>query len=121
MPTNLPAKEIQDSAARTRLYFDQYGKSPLQYNAVDYDAAIMFFLDKGFDNSAAEVVATSLLKQAKLENMPISKVLDDITGLEQLEISALVAEVLNNNRPATSTLGYRTPVEDVSKQRNVSA
>ena len=50
-----------------------------------------------------------------------TKVLDDITGLEQLEISALVAEVLNNNRPATSTLGYRTPVEDVSKQRNVSA
>ena len=121
MPTNLPAKEIQDSAARTRLYFNQYGKEPLEYNAVDYDAAIMFFLDKGFDNSAAEVVATSLLKQAKLENMPITKVLDDITGLEQLEISALVAEVLNNNRPATSTLGYRTPVEDVSKQRNVSA
>jgi hypothetical protein len=53
--------------------------------------------------------------------MTITKVLDDITGLEQLEISALVAEVLNNNRPATSTLGYRTPVEDVSKQRNVSA
>lgn len=121
MSTNLPPKEIQDSAARTRLYFDQYGKKPLEYNAVDYDTAIVFFKNKGFDNSAAEVVATSLLKQAKLENMPISKVLDDITGLEQLQISALVAEVLNNNRPATSTLGYRTPVEDISKQRNVSA
>jgi len=121
MPTNLPPKEIQDSAARTRLYFDQYGKEPLQYNAVDYDAAIGFFKLKGFDDSAASVVASALLKQAKLENMPITKVLDDITGLEQLQISALVAEILNNNRPSTSTLGYRTPVEDVSKQRNVSA
>ena len=80
-----------------------------------------FFKLKGFDDSAASVVASALLKQAKLENMPITKVLDDITGLEQLQISALVAEILNNNRPSTSTLGYRTPVEDVSKQRNVSA
>ena len=73
MSTNLPPKEIQDSAARTRLYFDQYGKTPLEYNAVDYDTAIGFFKGKGFDDSAAEVVATSLLKQAKLEKHAYNK------------------------------------------------
>jgi hypothetical protein len=120
MSTNLPPKQIQDSAARTRLYFDVYGTTPLEYNAVDYDAAIGFFKGKGFEDSAAQVVATTLLKQAKLENISISKVLDDIAGLDTLKISALVGEVLNNNRPATSTLGYRQPVEDTTKQRNVS-
>ena len=97
-----------------------YGTTPLEYNAVDYDTAIGFFKEKGFEDSAAQVVATTLLKQAKLENISISKVLDDIAGLDTLKISALVGEVLNNNRPATSTLGYRQPVEDTTKQRNVS-
>mgnify|MGYP006889529814 CR=1 FL=1 len=34
--------------------------------------------------------------------------------LEGLEISGLVSEILNNNRPPTSTLGYRNPSEDIS-------
>ena len=45
--------------------------------------------------------------------------LDELKKLEGLEISGLVSEILNNNRPPTSTLGYRNPSEDISKQRNV--
>jgi hypothetical protein len=41
--TNLPARIIQDSAAGTKLFFDNYGQEPLEFNATDVNATIAFF------------------------------------------------------------------------------
>lgn len=117
--TNLPEKLITDSGARTKLYFDTYGQEPLQFNATEVDTTINFFTAKGFSDDAARVTSLSLLKQAKLEEINIFKILDDLKVLDDIQISALVGEILNNNRPATSTLGYRQEISTVSKQRNV--
>jgi len=72
--TNLPAKVIQDSGARTKLFFDTYGKEPLSYKVPDIDAAINFFRKKGFSDPAANLSAAVLLKQAKLENISINEI-----------------------------------------------
>lgn len=117
--TNLPEKQIQDSAARTKLFFDTYGKEPLEFNATEVDASIQFFIKKGFSDDAARITALSLLKQAKIEGISVFGVLDQLGNLDTANISALVSEILNNNRPATSTLGYRQQISTVSKQRNV--
>ena len=117
--TNLPAKQIADSAAKTKLFFDTYGEDPLSYVPAEVDASAAFFVKKGFGEEAASTAAAVLLKQAKLENLPIYKILDDIRELDSVDLSALVAEILNNNRSSTSTLGFRQQIEDVSKQRNV--
>jgi hypothetical protein len=119
--TNLPSTEIQDSAARTKLFFDTYGVEPLSYVPAEVDATINFFEKRGFAKDSAITAAAVLLKQAKLESLPIYKILDDITGLESLDLSALVAEILNNNRSPISTLGFKQPLSDVNKQRNVLA
>lgn len=117
--TNLPAKQLTDSAAKTKLFFDTYGTAPLEFNATEVDATIGFFESRGFSKDAAASISMSVLKQAKLENTSIFSILDDLKKLEGLEISGLVSEILNNNRPPTSTLGYRNPSQDISKQRNV--
>lgn len=117
--TNLPQKIVQDSGARTKLFFDTYGKEPLSYKVPDIDAAINFFRKKGFADPAANLSAAVLLKQAKLENIPINELLDTLSGLQELQVSALVGEIMNNHRPSTSTLGYRQTTPDVSKERNV--
>jgi len=117
--TNLPEKVLQDSGARTKLFFDSYGKEPLSYKVPDIDAAINFFRKKGFSDPATQLSAVVLLKQAKLENIPINQILDTLGALDDLQISALVGEILNNHRPSTSTLGYRNPAPDVNKERNV--
>lgn len=119
--TNLPPTDIQDSAARTKLFFDTYGVDPISYNPAEVDAATAFFEKKGFDKEAAVTSAAVLLKQSKLENLPIYKILDDIRELEDLDLSGLVAEILNNNRSSTSTLGFKQTVKDLNKQRNVLA
>lgn len=117
--TNLPAKQIDDSAAKTKLFFDTYGKSPLEFNATEVDATIGFFEKRGFAKDSAATISMSVLKQAKLENINVFKILDDLKKLDGLQISGLVSEILNNNRPATSTLGYRKTTPDITKQRNV--
>jgi hypothetical protein len=118
--TNLPAVEINDSAARTKLFFDTYGQEALEFNATEVDATINFFTGRGFSDDSAQSISSALLKQAKLENIKIFSILDDIKRLDDLQISGLVAEILNNNRPPTSTLGYRESIPSVSKQRNVA-
>jgi hypothetical protein len=48
-----------------------------------------------------------LLQQAKLDNVNVFDLLDTLKGLTEVQLSAVVTEVLNYNRQKTSTLGYR--------------
>jgi hypothetical protein len=75
---------LNDSAAGTKLFFDSYGQDPLEFNTNDVSATIGFFESKGFASDAALVVSTVLLKQAKIDDTPIFKILDtlkDFNGL----------------------------------------
>lgn len=121
MNTNLPPDQIQDSAAATKLFFDTYGDQPLEFNATEVDACITFFSKNGFEQDAAIVTSTALLKQAKIENIPIYRILDSLNKTDGIKLSALVAEILNNNRTASSTLGYREPIMPGNIIRNIHA
>jgi hypothetical protein len=107
MATNFVKETFTDSARSTKLFFDTYGIAPLEFNAVDFDAAITFFKSRGFEEDAAVVTASTLLKQTILDNMSIQKILDTLSGFTNLQISSLVGEILNNNRSPISTLGFR--------------
>ena len=119
--TNLPSTPIDDSAAGTKLFFDSYGQQPLEFNANDVTASIGFFESKGFDNDAALVVSTVLLRQAKIDGTPIFKILDTLKGFDSLQLSQLVGEILNNNRLPISTLGFRLTTQSPNQSRNISA
>lgn len=118
--TNLPIPQVEDSAEATKLYFDQYAESPLEFNASEVSSAVAFFQTRGFKDDAATATAAAILKQAKLDNAPVFKILDTLKGFDSLQLSALVAEILNNNRRASSTLGFRVSnVTKVEAQRNI--
>lgn len=121
MTTNLPKQTITDSAESTKLFFDTYGQTPLEFNATEVDACIAFFTNAGFDNDSALTISSVILKQAKLEGLPALQILDTIKKLDNLKLSALVSEILNNNRSPTSTLGYRSTVNNDNKAREVAA
>jgi hypothetical protein len=122
MATNLPTPTKQDSAEGTKFFFDSYGQSPLEFLSIEIDAATAFFQSRGFDLDAALITATTILKQAKSEGVPIFKVLDTLKLYDGLQISALVAQILNNDRKSTSTLGYKLANIDAGIQaRNIAA
>ena len=123
MRTNLPPVETgTDSAAATKLFFDEYGQAPLEFAADDVEAAIGFFMTNGFDRDAAEITAAIMLRQAKFENIPVFRLIDQLKSLDGVELSAMVAEILNNNRPSSSALGFKAAnADDQFKTRNIAA
>lgn len=118
--TNLPIVDVQDSAEATKLYFDQYGESPLEFSANDVTSTIVFFESRGFGGDAAIATAAAILRQAKIEQVPVFKIIDTLKGFDSLQLSALVASILNNNRKSISSLGYRVlNVTKIDASRNI--
>lgn len=118
--TNLPIVDVQDSAEATKLYFDQYGESPLEFSANDVTSTIAFFESRGFGGDAAIATAAAILRQAKIEQVPVFKIIDTLKGFDSLQLSALVASILNNNRKSISSLGYRVlNVTKIDASRNI--
>jgi hypothetical protein len=119
---SLPSPSKQDSAAGTKLFFDRYGQAPLEFSANEVASAIAFFQSRGFEDDAAILTAQVLLKQAKVDGIPVFKIIDTLTTFNGVQISAIVAEILNNNRGSSSTLGYRIQtVEKQNQTRNIFA
>jgi hypothetical protein len=117
--TNLPSQIIEDSAAGTKLFFDSYGEAPLEFNSTDVDATVDFFKKKGFDKEASLTISSIILRQAKIDGVEVFTLLDTLSGFESIQLSALISQILNNNRVPTSTLGYKTQAKETLVSRNI--
>lgn len=109
-----------DSSTQVKLFYDRYFTKTLSYPASEIDAVVAFFEKRNFEKSAALAIAGVLLQQAKIEQVNVFKLLDTLKGLNSLQLSAIVTEVLNYNRPRSSTLGYKVPDNTQwNEQRNI--
>lgn len=119
--SNLPQEpQDTDSSQAVKVFFNNYFNQTVTFPASEIDAVVGFFKKRGFDDLASNSTSIVLLQQAKLDEVNVFQLLDTLKGLDELQLSAVVAEVLNYNRQKNSTLGYR--VEDTSElleKRNV--
>jgi hypothetical protein len=108
MSTNLPIENTQARGAeKTKLYFDEYGQRPIELSASELDRVVGFFSVRGFDQDAAYTTAITLLRRAKVDRISVSSLIDSLTGFTDLQISRVIAEILNNDRKLTSVLGFK--------------
>ena len=106
----------------TKQFFDTYFKNPVSFPAAEIDATVAFFTKRGFDSSSASSTAIIMLNQARIENVSVFTLLDKLKGLTDVQLSQVVAQVLNSYRENTSLLGYRTAVQtDTFEARNILA
>lgn len=105
--SNLPLEKTNKNAM-VQAYDAQYAK-PFEINASALSAMTGFFESKKFDTAAAESIAVVILKQAAIDGYNPMSILDTLKGLNDLEISSLVSEILNFNRIKTSFLGQARP------------
>ena len=105
--TNLPPKE-KDNLDKTieKLTSTQYDNE-YQFNVGEYDAAIAFFVKRGFGRTAAESTAYIILQQAKIDSVTPQEILDKLTYASPAQLSELITIVLNANRYKSSRLGVR--------------
>ena len=77
--SNLPQKE-KDTLEKSvdTLVNDNY-KTKFEFSVNDYDATVGFFVKRGFARQAAEDTAYIILQQAKIDSVPVTKILDQLT------------------------------------------
>ena len=119
MSADLPAPK-KTAERKTVEFFDSYFDQKLSFPSNEVDAVIGFFTKRGFEKEGAVSVSTVLLQQAKIDEVNVFQLLDTLKGLDRVQLSSVVTEVLNYNRTKTSTLGFKRPqqVEKLEK-RNI--
>jgi len=109
---------VESKSPRSNLGVTQSDDSLIQFlsgleqdrtelNGAQYDAVTAFFVNKGYDQEASKSIAYILMKQAKIDGANVFTVIDTLEGSTDLELSQLVAEILNAYRYKTSVLGYK--------------
>lgn len=119
--SNLPI-DIKDrqSDQNVRAFFDNYFNAPITFPASQIDAVVGFFKKRGFSDIASNSTAMVLMQQANLDDVNVFELLDTLKGLTEVQLSAVVTEVLNYNRQKNSTLGYRkVDTSDSLERRNI--
>lgn len=117
---NLPPQEPIDSSEEVKSFFDKYFRHQITFPSNQIDAVVGFFLKRGFDEQAARSTGIVMLNQARLDQVNVFQLIDTLKGLNDVQLSAVVTEVLNVYRERTSTLGYKiTTVEETSESRNI--
>jgi len=102
--TNVPVNNATVNS--TVQAFDAYYSAPLELDANVYTAMTSFFTSRGFEKGPAGSISTVIIKQARIDGYNPIKILDTLRGLDNVQISALVSEIINYNRFKTSFLGY---------------
>ena len=116
--TNLPPKD-KDQLQKTidKLTTTNY-QTDFEFNVVEYDSTIAFFVKRNFSRVAAESTAYAILSQAKIDNIKPQQILDQLTYATPALLSELITIILNANRYKSSRLGVRqtlTTKETVSR------
>jgi hypothetical protein len=120
---NIPTDSIiRDSAQSTIQIFNNYNKQSIQIDAATYDAMVGFFGSKGFDDNASHSMAYIIIKQSKLDAINPFTLIETLKGLESIQLSNLITEIVNYNRYKSSSIGYASPFSAVNEiARNIIA
>ena len=119
--TNLPPVVSTDSSDEVRSFFNKYFTHQITFPSNQIDAVLSFFLKRGFDEEAAKSTAIVLLNQARIDSVNPLQLIDTLEGISEVELSQVVAEILNLYREKSSSLGFRLNVtEETFESRNIA-
>lgn len=105
--TNVPTAQTAngDSANATKDLINNFYNVSIPIDTGTYEALKGFFGSNGFSTIASETIAYVILYQAYIDSYNPMQVLENIQGLDGVQLNALVTEILNFNRFKTSFLG----------------
>ena len=120
MASNLPTIGPVDSSTEVKQFFDNFFVNKVSFPASQIDAVVSFFLKRDFDVESARSTAIVLLNQARADNVNVFELLDTLKVLTDVQLSQVVAQVLNAYREKVSLLGYRiASLADNYESRNI--
>jgi hypothetical protein len=113
--SNLPLQQED-----VKQFFDKFFDHQVTFPSNQIDAVVGFFLKHGFDEESARSTSIVLLNQARLDNVNVFQLVDSLKKLTEVQLSQVVAQILNSYREKISLLGYRiAPIADNYESRNI--
>jgi hypothetical protein len=120
MSINLPPAASNDSADAVKSFFDTFFTEQVSFPVDQIDATVAFFLKNGFDVESARSTSIVLLNQARTDKVNVFQLIDTLKTLNSIQLSQVVAQILNANRNNASLLGYRIAnLADNYETRNI--
>ena len=120
MSTNLPLPQVAGTTIEVKEFFDKYYTTKISFPSNQIDAVVGFFTKHGFDQQSARSTGIVLLNQARIDNVSVFELIDSLSALTDIQLSQVVAQILNSYRESTSLLGYRiAQVADEYESRNI--
>lgn len=117
--SSIPTEKKVDKANDTGKLLNRYYNQEIYYTPAEVDAVIGYFQKRGFDQVAAVNTAAIILQQAGVDKIPAFELLDTLKGINDVQLSNVIAQILNLNRSSCSTIGYKISVPNLSEQRNI--
>lgn len=115
--SNIPTSVTSN---KTVTAFDNYYSQPIEIDPSVLAAITGYFTSKGFGEVSSESIAVIIITQSKKDGYNPMRILDTLRGLSNVDLSALVSEILNYNRFKTSSLGVaQTIVPNGEVYRNI--
>ena len=119
MAFNLPTSN-NTSITDVKQFFDKFYAHQVSFPANEIDAVVGFFLKRNFDAESSGSTAIVLMNQARVDNVNVFQLIDTLKTLSDVELSQVVAQILNAYREKISLLGYRiASLEDTYESRNI--
>jgi hypothetical protein len=119
--SNLPLTP-QTQYQELKQFFDQFFIDDVTFPSDQIDAVVGFFQRRGFDTESARSITIMLLNQARNENINVFELLDTLKSVPAVQLTHVIAQILNSYREKTSLLGYRVkPTNNVYEIRNIIA
>ena len=120
MATNLPPQTTNNSSQEFKQIFDKYYINQISFPSSQIDAVVGFFLQHGFDPESARSTGIVLLNQAREDSVNVFELIDTLKTLSDIQLSQVVAQILNAYREKVSVLGYRVAgIVDEYESRNI--
>ena len=116
--SNLPIEFTKDQ--KVRKFFNDANKPTLTFATNDVDEMVGYFQSRGFSKQSSISTATVLLTQAKIDEVSAFELIDTLKGINDVQLSGIVTEILNANRSKISSLGYKdTSSTNQTEKRNI--
>lgn len=117
---NLPSEQSPNTSVDVKQFFDKFFVHQVSFPSNQIDGVVGFFLKNGFDIESARSTGIVLLNQARASNINVFELIDTLKALTDVELSRVVAQILNAYREKVSLLGYRiAPLVDTYESRNI--
>ena len=108
-----------DSAKNTLDFFENYNKQQINLKSSDIDQFQSLLVKKGMQELAARETTTLILKQCNIDEVDPQTIYSQLKETPNMELTDLLGEILNINRPVSSTLGTKLNFGDNNAKRNI--